>query len=127
MTESAAPVRIIEESPAYWRVAFDNPPINTVDSAVFEGLQHVLQRMDESSSLRIVVFESANPEFFLAHFDLSGKSGNISKIAGPSGVAIPMDTLVRLTKSPVVSVAKIRGRARGVGSEFVLACDMHFA
>src|SRR5260370_1125773 len=49
------------------------------------------------------------------------------KTAGPSGLPILMDTFVRLTKSPVVSIAKIRGRARGVGSEFVLACDMRFA
>jgi enoyl-CoA hydratase/carnithine racemase len=127
MPESAAPVRIIEETAAYWRVLFDNPPINVVDSAVFEGLQDMLLRMNDSSSLRVVVFESANPDFYLAHYDLSGKSESVSKTAGLSGVAIPMDTLVRLTKSPVVSIAKIRGRVRGLGSEFVLACDMRFA
>jgi enoyl-CoA hydratase/carnithine racemase len=127
MPESAAPVRILEETPAYWRVLLDNPPINVVDSAVFEGLQSMLAQMDDSSSLRVVVFESANPDFYLAHFDLSGESGDISRTTGPSGLAFPMDTLVRLTRSPVVSIAKIRGRVRGVGSEFVLACDMRFA
>jgi enoyl-CoA hydratase/carnithine racemase len=49
------------------------------------------------------------------------------KTVGPSGLPILMDTFVRLTKSPIVSIAKIRGRVRGVGSEFVLACDMRFA
>lgn len=127
MTESAATVRIIEETPAYWRAVFDNPPLNVVDHTVFEGLQDLLARMDASPELRVVVFESANPDFYLAHFDMSGRSGSIAKAAGPSGVAIPTDTLVRLTKSPVVSIAKIRGRVRGVGSEFVLACDMRFA
>ena len=83
--------------------------------------------MDASPSLRVVVFESANREFYLAHFDLTGKIGNIMTGAGASGLPILMDTFVRLTRSPVVSIAKIRGCVRGVSSEFVLACDMRFA
>ena len=73
------------------------------------------------------MFESAIPDFYLAHFDLTGKTGNITTAVGPSGLPILMDTFVRLTKSPVVSIAKIRGCVRGVSSEFVLACDMRFA
>ena len=63
----------------------------------------------------------------LAHFDLTGKTGNVTTAVGPSGMPILMDTYVRLTKSPVVSIAKIRGCVRGACSEFVLACDMRFA
>src|SRR3982075_1079442 len=127
MTESATHVRIVETTPAYWRGVFDYPPFNIVDATIFEGLQHLLARMDASPNLRVVVFESANPEFYLAHFDLTGKTGNITTAVGPSGLPILMDTFVRLTKSPVVSIAKIRGCVRGVSSEFVLACDMRFA
>src|ERR1700740_265577 len=127
MTESAAPTRVIEETPAYWRVVFDYPPFNIVDATVFEGLQGLLARMDSSPDLRVVVFESANPDFYLAHFDLTGKTGNITTAVGPSGLPILMDTFVRLTKSSVVSIAKIRGCVRGASSEFVLACDMRFA
>jgi enoyl-CoA hydratase/carnithine racemase len=127
MTESSTPVRVIKETAAYWRVVFDYPPFNMVDAAIFEGLQDLLARMDASQSLRVAVFESANPDFYLAHFDLTGKTGNITTAAGPSGLPILMDTFVRLTKSPVVSIAKIRGCVRGVSSEFVLACDMRFA
>ena len=127
MIESAAHVRIIEETSAYWRVVFDYPPFNILDATIFEGLQDLLARMDASPSLRVVVFESANPEFYLAHFDLTGKTGNITTAVGPSGLPILMDTFVRLTKSPVVSIAKIRGCVRGASSEFVLACDMRFA
>src|SRR6267378_1953655 len=127
MAESAAHVRVIEETSAYWRVLFDYPPFNIVDATIFEGLQDLLARMDVSPSLRVAVFESANPEFYLAHFDLTGKTGNITTAVGPSGLPILMDTFVRLTKSPVVSIAKIRGCVRGVSSEFVLACDMRFA
>src|SRR5947209_19721637 len=127
MTESAAHVRVIEETPAYWRVVFESPPFNMVDATIFDGLQDLLGRMDASPSLRVVVFESDNPDFYLAHFDLTGKTGNITTAVGPSGLPILMDTFVRLTKSPVVSIAKIRGCVRGVSSEFVLACDMRFA
>src|SRR6202795_3485830 len=127
MTESAEPVRVIEETSAYWRVLFDYPPFNIVDATIFGGLQDLLARMDSSPSLRVVVFESANPEFYLAHFDLTGKTGNITTAVGPSGLPILTDTFVRITRSPVASIAKIRGRVRGASSEFVLACDMRFA
>jgi enoyl-CoA hydratase/carnithine racemase len=127
VVESAAPLRVIEETPSYWRVVFDYPPFNIVDAILFQSLQHLLALMDASPSLRVVVLESANPEFYLAHFDLTGKTGNITTAVGPSGLPILMDTFVRLTKSPVVSIAKIRGCVRGVSSEFVLACDMRFA
>ena len=126
-TESAKTVRVIEETPAYWRVVFDNPPFNMMDDTIFEGLQDLLTRMDASPSLRVAVFESENPDFYLAHFDLTGKIGNILTAVGPSGLPILIDTFVRLTNSPVVSIAKIRGCVRGACSEFVLACDMRFA
>src|SRR6201987_2439356 len=116
MTESAAPLRVIEETSAYWRVLFDYPPFNILDATIFEGLQNLLARMDTSPSLRVVVFESANPEFYLSHFDLTGNTGNITTAVGPSGLPILMDTFVRLTKSPVVSIAKIRGCVQGVSS-----------
>src|ERR1700756_2075313 len=113
MTESAAPVRVIDQTPAYWRVVFDYPPFNIVDATIFQGLQDLLVRMDNSQSLRVIVFESAYPDFYLAHFDLTGNTGNIATAVGPSGFPILMDTFVRLTRSPVVSIAKIRGCVRG--------------
>jgi len=127
VAKDAGPLRVVEESPAYWRIVFDYPPFNIVDATLYQALQDLLERMDASSSLRVVVFESANPEFFLAHFDLTGKIGNIMSAVGPSGLPILTDTFVRITRSPVASIAKIRGCVRGVSSEFVLACDMRFA
>src|ERR1700749_2350383 len=126
-TNPAGPLRVIEETPAYWRAVFDYPPFNVVDATLFQALQDLLARMDASPSLRVAVFESANPEFYLSHFDLTGKTGNITTAAALSGLPILMDTFVRLTRSPVVSIARIRGCVRGVSSEFVLACDMRFA
>ena len=126
-TDPAAALRVVEETPAYWKVVYDYPPFNILDATIFEGLQDLLVRMNTSQTLRVVVFESAIPDFYLAHFDLTGKTGNITTAVGPSGLPILMDTFVRLTKSPVVSIAKIRGCVRGGSSEFVLACDMRFA
>ena len=127
MVESAAPLRVTEVTPAYWRITFDYPPFNVADGRMFEALQGLLARMDADSMLRVVVFESANRDFYLSHFDLTGKLGNVMTAVGPSGLPILEDTFVRLTKSPVVSVAKVRGCVRGACSEFVLACDMRFA
>src|SRR5258706_9894262 len=129
MTKAAPHRRVIEETPAYWRVVFNTPPLNIMDADMFEALQDLLARMDTSPSLRVVVFESANPDFYLAHFDVKDTARTLTllKTVGPSGLPSLLDTFVRLTKSPVVSIAKIRGRARGVSSEFLLACDMRFA
>ena len=128
MAESnTTPMRVIEETPGYWRAIFDYPPFNVVDGDVFQALQDLLVRMETTESLRVIVFESALPDFYLSHFDLTGKIGNIMSAIGPTGLPILMDTFVRLTKAPVVSLARIRGCVRGVSSEFVLACDMRFA
>ena len=126
MAESTA-LKIIEEARGYWRVVFDSPPFNIMNADMFDGLQDLLARMDASPDLRVVVFESAIPDFYLAHFDLTGNLGNITTAVGRSGLPVLMDTFVRLTKSPVASIAKIRGCVRGASSEFVLACDMRFA
>ncbi len=127
MVESVSPLRIVEETPAYWRIVFDYPPFNIMDATMFQSLQDLLARMDATPALRVVVFESAIPDFYLAHFDLTGKLGNIMSAAGPSGLPILMDTFVRIAKSPAASIARIRGCVRGASSEFVLACDMRFA
>ncbi len=127
MTESAGPLRVMEETPAYWRIIFDYPPFNVADGTMFQALQDLLARINVDPSLRVVVFESANHDFYLSHFDLTGKLGNVMTAVGPSGLPVLADTFVRITRSPVVSIAKIRGCVRGACSEFVLACDMRFA
>ena len=124
---NASPMRVIEETPRYWRAVFDYPPFNVVDGDVFQPLLHPLVRRETFELLRVVVFESALPDFYLSHFDLTGRLGNVMSAIGPTGLPILMDTFVRLTKAPVVSLARIRGCVRGVSSEFVLACDMRFA
>jgi enoyl-CoA hydratase/carnithine racemase len=127
VAESVSPLRVVDETPAYWRVIFDYPPFNVADGTMFQALQDLLARINVDPSLRVVVFESANHDFYLSHFDLTGKLGNVMTAVGPSGLPVLADTFVRITRSPVVSIAKIRGCVRGACSEFVLACDMRFA
>ena len=74
------------------------------------------------------MFDSANPDFYLAHYDLENDPGRTEALGvGPTGLSAWIDVLVRLNRAPVVSIASIRGRARGGGCEFVLACDLRFA
>src|ERR1700758_1278269 len=85
MTESTSHLRVIEETPGDWRVVFDNPPLSPMDADMFEGLQALLARMDASPSLRVVVFESANPDFYLAHFEVKDTARTLTLL--PNGRA----------------------------------------
>ena len=71
--------------------------------------------------MKVVVFQSANPDFFIAHLDV------VKAAEQPEVLGLWRDFVLRLSSEPVVSIAKIRGRTRGIGNEFVLACDMRFA
>src|ERR1700726_1196853 len=107
--------------PGLWTVAFSNPPINMFVPATIVELNALMTHLEADLSLKVVVFQSANPDFFIAHLD-------VSKAAERPGVLdLWRDLVLRLSSAPVVSIAKIRGRTRGIGNEFVLACDMRFA
>src|SRR5437667_10961327 len=112
MTESPAHVRVIQETSAYWRVVFENPPFNIVDATIFEGLQELLARMDATPSLRVVVFERANPEFYLSHVDLTGETGHVTTAVRPCRLPLLLATFVRRSTSPARGTAKFRRRRR---------------
>jgi enoyl-CoA hydratase/carnithine racemase len=117
-----------EVSPSYWRVTFENGPVNLVDADSIEQLAHLVSRIEDSPALTVVVFDSANPEYFMAHWDLRADKARVAAMApGPTGLHPYLDNLVRLSKVPAVTISAIRGRARGAGSEFVLATDIRFA
>ena len=118
---------IDRRSPGYCRVTFDHPPINTITATTVAELAELVGLIEQDPDLNVVVFDSANPDFYLAHYDTEHDPGRTAHWAGPTGMHAWLDLLVRLSRAPVVSIASIRGRARGAGSEFVLACDLRFA
>ena len=121
-------LKLDRRSPAYCRVTFDHPPINTITATTVMELAELVGLIELDPDLNVVVFDSANDDFYLAHYDVEEDPGETAALgAGPTGMHAWLDLLVRLSRAPVVSIASIRGRARGAGSEFVLACDMRFA
>jgi enoyl-CoA hydratase/carnithine racemase len=126
--ESWTHLRVDRRNRSYCRVTFDHPPINTITATTVVELAELVGLIESDPDLNVVVFDSANPDFYLAHYDVEHDPGRTAALGvGPTGMHAWLDLLVRLSRAPVVSIASIRGRARGAGSEFVLACDLRFA
>jgi enoyl-CoA hydratase/carnithine racemase len=122
-----AQVRLIRSSPGYWRVTFDNPPLNLMGPEFVLEFRKIMTTIESDEQVKVVVFDSAVEGFFLNHSDFLAKLEDLTGIPqGPTGLEAWPDILVRLTRAPVVSIALIRGRATGNGSEIALACDMSF-
>jgi enoyl-CoA hydratase/carnithine racemase len=120
--------RVDRPSTGYCRATFNHPPINTITATTVAELAELVGLIEQDTDLNVVVFDSANPDFYLAHYDVENDPAKTAALGvGPTGLAAWIDVLVRLARAPVVSIASIRGRARGAGSEFVLACDLRFA
>jgi enoyl-CoA hydratase/carnithine racemase len=115
-------------SPGYCRVTFDHPPINSITATTVAELAELVGLIEQDQDLNVVVFASANPDFYLAHYDLEPDPRGAAELPrGWTPMSTWLDLLVRLSRAAVVSIASIRGVARGAGSEFVLACDLRFA
>lgn len=115
-------------SPFYWRVTLDHPPLNIFGPETIPQLDAIIQALETDQDVKVVVFDSAVEGFFLTHYDFLAKLEDSTSLPpGPTGLQPLPDMLVRLSRAPVVSMALIRGRATGVGSELSLACDMRFA
>jgi enoyl-CoA hydratase/carnithine racemase len=120
--------RITKVTPAYWRVTIDHPPFNIYGPESMPMLNNVITQIERDPQLKVVVFESKVPGFFLTHYDFIPPLEQTTRMPnGPTGLPPLPDMLVRLSRSPVVSIAMIRGRATGVGSELALSADMRFA
>jgi enoyl-CoA hydratase/carnithine racemase len=123
-----AQIRLARLSSGYWRVTFDNPPLNLMGPEFVLEFREIVTALEADEQLKVVVFDSAVEGFFLNHSDFLAKLEDLTSIAqGPTGLEAWPDILVRLTRAPVVTIALIRGRATGNGSELALACDMSFA
>jgi enoyl-CoA hydratase/carnithine racemase len=107
--------------PGLWTITFSNPPINMFVPTTIVELGALMTDLEADPNLKVVVFQSMNPDFFIAHLDVSKAAER------PEVLGLWREFVLRLSSTPVVSIAKIRGRTRGIGNEFVLACDMRFA
>jgi len=121
-------VRLARRSPDYWRVTFDIPPLNIFGPETIPQLNEIVTALETDEQVKVVVFDSAVEGFFLTHYDFLAKLEDSTNLPpGPTGLQPLPDMLVRVSRAPVVSIAAIRGRATGVGSELALASDMRFA
>lgn len=125
---NAAQVRLDRVTPSHSRVVLDNPPLNLMGPDFVLQIREIVTALENDDQVKVVVFESAVDGFFLNHSDFLVKLEDLTSIPqGPTGLEAWPDVLVRLTRAPFVSIALIRGRATGNGSELTLACDMSFA
>jgi enoyl-CoA hydratase/carnithine racemase len=125
---AAAQVRLTKHSPGFWRVTFDMPPLNIFGPEAIPQLHEAITALETDEHVKVVVFDSAVDGFFITHYDFVTPLEESAKFpAGPTGLQALPDMLARLSRAPVVSIASIRGRATGVGSELALASDMRFA
>ena len=107
--------------PGRWTITFSNPPINMFLPTTIVELEALMTDLEADPSVKVVVFQSANPDFYIAHLDVAKAAER------PEVLGLWRDFVLRLSSTAVVSIAKICGRTRGIGNEFVLACDMRFA
>jgi enoyl-CoA hydratase/carnithine racemase len=125
---STPQIRLARRSPTYWRVTFDHPPLNVFGPETIPQLNEIITALETDEHVKVVVFDSAVEGFFLTHYDFLARLEDTTGLPpGPTGLQPLPDMFVRLSRAPVVSIASIRGRATGVGSELALASDMRFA
>jgi enoyl-CoA hydratase/carnithine racemase len=109
-------------------VLIDNPPVNLMSSALFRSLAKVSVQLSEDDAVRVVVLRSANPEFFIAHFDVGaildfpvdGEALEETELGGFDRMCETYRTMDKVT------IAELRGRVGGGGAELSAACDMRF-
>src|SRR5436853_2878793 len=123
-----AEIRLVRRSPEYWRVTFDHPPLNIFGPETLPQVNEIITAIETDEQVKVVVFDSAVQGFFLIHLDFLSRLDDLAHLPpGPTGLHPWPEMLVRLSRATVISIASIRGRATGMGSELALACDMRFA
>lgn len=108
-------------------VLIDNPPINLLDLPLIEELTRLGNELATDDAVRVVVFASADPDFFIAHADVTLiQQIPVSEVTRPERLSMFHQAMEKFRTMPKVTIGKIEGRARGGGSEFLLALDMRF-
>src|SRR5262252_3108709 len=103
------------------------PPMNLLGPELVRDLVSLIQQAEADDTIRILVFKSADPDYFISHVDVTQIKEyrpEAAKLTGEASIGL---LFRRLSTSRLVTIAQIEGRVRGAGSEFVLACDMRFA
>lgn len=110
-------------------VTFDYPPVNVQGIPMLDDLNQLAETLEGDRSVKVIVFQSAHPEIFVAHADTNFLKDMSTTAVSRDEVKLLylQTTLERISKLPQATIAKIEGFARGGGHEFALACDMRFA
>ncbi|MGF6505824.1 enoyl-CoA hydratase/isomerase family protein [Paraburkholderia sp. 32] len=119
-------LKITKVTPNYWSVLINNPPINLYDPEMFAEINVLLDELERDKDVQVIVLESANPDFWVAHYDFN-RADVMPDMPGAAPYTEWPHMVARFAQQRVLSVAKLRGRLRGQGSELALACDIRFA
>ena len=118
-------IRIDQAGVAF--VTIDNPPMNLLNMELIGEFNRLQRKIAKDDDVRVIVFDSADPDFFIAHFDVSSLAVLPDEPPPKPDVLVGMHPVCEAFRTmPKVSIAKLEGIARGGGSEFVLALDMRF-
>jgi enoyl-CoA hydratase/carnithine racemase len=113
-------------APKIRKVTFANPPVNVVGADTVAELSQVVDELSRDEQVQVVIFDSSTPGSFFNHADLAQFSGLLAQV-GADSTPLFIDLALRLSRSPFVSIASIRGRTRGGGAELTLAFDLRYA
>ncbi|CAN1573365.1 CaiD Enoyl-CoA hydratase/carnithine racemase [Flavobacteriaceae bacterium] len=116
-------LRLTWYTKSYLQVTLDNPPLNLFDQNMIDDFQQLANELDQNDAVKVVVFESADPDFFISHYDILGAT---EPNAASTKQGYWPDIALQFERAPYITVGKLRGRARAAGSEVLLAMDVRF-
>ena len=119
-------LNVKKEDGVVW-ITFDNPPVNLLSLEMIQKIDALSHELARDTQSRFAVFQSANPEFFIAHADVDLIRRFPPTDLRPLELNIYVAALERIRALPMASIGKIEGIARGGGSEFLSSLDMRFA